>query len=166
MWEYICISRYALIYRSSALISYDVMLLCLSLISSVLSMWCCFSLTQDLIWWYLLFFKYNCMVDIAQLFYLTISYIHKLWWICGYGYAVENILSAVLALSAVTMTADMTLWLYGAHYSIQSALGYQYALPQIRSTVCDNTDIILCCSDWHTYITVDWQNRLTGTILT
>ena len=48
------------------------------------------------------------MVDIAQLFYLTISYIYKLWRICGYGYAVENILSAVLAVS-YRVTADMTL---------------------------------------------------------
>ena len=42
---YIYMSRYSLIQWSSALISYDVMLLCLSLIPSVLSMWCCFSLT-------------------------------------------------------------------------------------------------------------------------
>ena len=36
------------------------------------------------------------------------------------------------------VTADMTLWLYGTHYWVKSALGYQYALPQIRYTVCDD----------------------------
>ena len=147
MWKYICISRYSVIHWSSALVSYGVMPHYLGCLWYYQCYRCNAAslLHRKIEWsWYLLFFKSSdCMADIVQLFYYSSSWRFHISINCGESVATVTPWKIFFLLcSAVTVsyrvTADTTLWLYDTHYSVRSALGYQYALPQIRYTVCDD----------------------------